>query len=298
MQREWFVANDGTRLNLAVFETNIPRCVVQIVHGMNEHMGRYQDFAEFLNSKGVIVVGDDHRAHGLTAGVRDKVGKADYDIFEKTLSDEREITAYLKQKYKLPIVVLGHSYGSFLVQKYIQTPSAQDVAGFILTGTGKLDFLSVLFGRIVSNLNNVEKDANFIANLTFRAYDKKLKGNLNDWLTRDSNIVQRYNEDKFIVPVFSYGFYRSFFKGLMNLYSKDFKNIDKDTNICIMCGTKDGVGAWGKYPKALFEAYKKIGLNNVELKMYEDMRHEILNEIGKMDVYKDILAYINRVIKE
>ena len=93
MQREWFVASDGTRLNLAVSETANARCVIQLIHGMNEHMGRYEDFAQFCNSKGVIVVGEDHRGHGLTAGSRELVGKADYDIFEKTfVPKEKKVT--------------------------------------------------------------------------------------------------------------------------------------------------------------------------------------------------------------
>lgn len=298
MQREWFVTNDGMRLSLSVFETHNARCVVQLIHGMNEHMGRYQEFANFCNSKGIIVVGDDHRGHGLTAGSRDLVGKADYDIFEKTLIDELEITAYIKDKYKLPIIILGHSYGSFLAQKYIQTQSAQDVAGFILTGTGKLSILSILFGRVVSRFGSIDKEAKLIAKLTFGAYDKKLKIGHNDWLTCDPEIVAKYNNDEYIISAFSYGFYRSFFKGLMSLYRKSFYEIDKNTKIYIKCGQKDGVGAWGKYPNALYKAYKKIGLKNVDIKLYENMRHEILNEVERQDVFNDILLDINKIISE
>lgn len=298
MKREWFETSDQTKLSLAVWETSSPKCVVQIIHGMNEHMGRYQEFAEFLNTQGFIVAGDDHRGHGLTAGQREKVGKANYDIFEKTAQDQIEITQHLKKTYNLPIIILGHSYGSFLAQKYMTTSSAKEVQGFILTGTGKLDSLSVLFGRLVAQLNNPEKDALLIKKLTFEAYDKKLKGSQNSWLTQDQSIVDKYNNDEFIVPVFSYGFYRSFFKGLSKLWGRAMKSVDKSTKIAILCGSEDGVGAWGKYPKALYKRYKKIGISNIHLKIYEKMRHEVLNEIQRTQVFQDIASYINQFLNE
>ncbi|HEY8444387.1 MAG TPA: alpha/beta hydrolase [Clostridia bacterium] len=296
MKREWFETSDQTKLSLAVWETPNPKCVVQIIHGMNEHMGRYDEFARFLNNQGFLAAGDDHRAHGLTAGERAKVGKADYDIFEKTAQDQVEITQYLKKTYNLPVIVLGHSYGSFLAQKYMTMPEAKEVSGFILTGTGKLSLMSVLLGRLVSQLNKPEKDALFVKKVTFEAYDKKLKGGPNSWLTREQDVVDKYNSDEFIIPVFSYGFYRSFFKGLMGLWGKAMKNIDKTAKVAILCGAEDGVGAWGKYPKALFKKYKKLGIKDVYLKIYDEMRHEILNETLKFDVYQDIVGFIKQFL--
>ena len=298
MKREWFITSDQTKLNLAIWEIPAPKCIIQIIHGMNEHMGRYQEFAEFLNAQGFLVAGDDHRGHGLTAGQRGKIGKADYDIFEKTMQDQIEITQYLKKTYNLPVVAIGHSYGSFLAQKYMTAPAAKQVAGFILTGTGKLDYFSVLFGRIISLLQSPNKDARLVKKLTFEAYDKKLKGSQNAWLTQDQAIVEKYNNDEFIVPVFSYGFYRSFFKGLLGLWGKSLKNIDKSTKIAIFCGQQDGVGAWGKYPKALYNKYKKLGIKDVQIKIYDKMSHEILNEIQRPSVYKDIVSCINCFLNE
>ncbi|HEY8419013.1 MAG TPA: alpha/beta fold hydrolase [Clostridia bacterium] len=296
MKREWFEASDQTKLSLAVWEIPNPKCIVQIIHGMNEHMGRYDEFARFLNNQGFLTAGDDHRGHGLTAGERAKVGKANDDIFEKTAQDQVEITQYLKNTYNLPVIVLGHSYGSFLAQKYMTMAAAKDVAGFILTGTGKLDMLSVFFGRLIAVLSNPEKDAVLVKKMTFEAYDKKLKGGPNSWLTHEQEIVDKYNSDEFIVPVFSYGFYRSFFKGLSRLWGKALKNIDKSTKVAILCGSQDGVGAWGKYPRALYKKYKKLGLKDAYLKIYDNMRHEILNESSRLEVYQDIAGFINQFL--
>jgi alpha-beta hydrolase superfamily lysophospholipase len=296
MKREWFETSDQTKLSLAIWETPNPKCVVQIIHGMNEHMGRYDEFARFLNNKDILVAGDDHRGHGLTAGERAKVGKTKEDIFEKTAQDQIEITQYLKKTYNLPVIVLGHSYGSFLAQKYMTMAAAKDVAGFILTGTGKLGLASVLFGRAIAALNNPEKDAVLIKKVTFEAYDKKLKGGINSWLTHEQEIVDKYNSDEFIVPVFSYGFYRSFFKGLSRLWGKALKNIDRSTKVAILCGAQDGVGAWGRYPKALYKKYKNLGIKDAYLKIYDNMRHEILNETLRVDVYQDIAGFINKFL--
>lgn len=296
MDREWFVTFDGTKLSLAIWDIKTPVGIIQIIHGMNEHIARYDEFAKACNARGYIVVGNDLRGHGLTAGSREKVGKADYDIFSKTLEDEINITSYITEKYKLPIIILGHSYGSFLTQKYIQVEKAVNVKAFILSGSGKIDSLSVKMGRLISGLGKKNSAAKIIAKMTFGAYDKKIKQGKNAWLTHDDKIVAAYNNDEYIISAFSYGFYRSFFKGLDGLYRKQFEKMDAQTNILILSGSNDAMGAFGKFPRLLNKAYQKIGLKKVELKIYEGMRHEILNEFGKEKVYNDILTYCGRIL--
>ena len=118
MKTEIFTAADGKAISLKIWdEASEPRMVLQLVHGMAEHVSRYNDFAEYLNSCGIIVAGDDHRAHGDTDP--DALGLAgEGDLFHKTVEDEKGITALLKERYGLPVVIMGHSYGSFLTQRY------------------------------------------------------------------------------------------------------------------------------------------------------------------------------------
>ena len=127
-----------------------PKAVVQIFHGMAEHIGRYAHFAEYLNSLGYIVVGDDHRAHGRTAG-EGKLGTVpDGDCFADTIQDEIVISEYVKHEYGLPLIVFGHSYGSFLAQGYIQRASG-DIIGAVLCGSACQSGAPVALGKFVAS---------------------------------------------------------------------------------------------------------------------------------------------------
>ena len=116
MQEVIFTARDGKKIFCSLWNNvTRPVGVVQIIHGMDEHVGRYDRFAKFLNKNGYIVFGDDHRAHGRTVASIDKIGMpdGDPDLFASTADDEIAITRYLRRKYRLPVFLFGHSYGSF-----------------------------------------------------------------------------------------------------------------------------------------------------------------------------------------
>lgn len=141
---------------------------------MNEHLGRYDDFARYLNAMGYIVAGDDHRAHGATAGSREAIGKvgAASDLFANTVRDEREITRELTLRYGLPIVIFGHSYGSFLTQSYMFRGTVLDgVRGFVLCGAAKQPASVIAAGRLFS-LGDPDSPATTIARATFGSYDR------------------------------------------------------------------------------------------------------------------------------
>ena len=149
MKIEQFTAHDGKQISLKVWDSvESPIGVIQLIHGMAEHISRYNEFAEWLNAKGFIVVGDDHRAHGDTDP--DALGLAgDGDLFENTVADEKGITALIKERYSLPVVVLGHSYGSFLTQRYL-TLGTSDIAGCVLMGSAAMEGFVVNMGRKIA----------------------------------------------------------------------------------------------------------------------------------------------------
>ena len=160
MKTEIFTAADGKAISLKIWdEASEPRMVLQLVHGMAEHVSRYNDFAEYLNSCGIIVAGDDHRAHGDTDP--DALGLAgEGDLFHKTVEDEKGITALLKERYGLPVVIMGHSYGSFLTQRYISLGTS-DIAGCILMGSAAMEGFVVNVGARIAakKMKKGEKDA-------------------------------------------------------------------------------------------------------------------------------------------
>lgn len=276
-----------------------PKGVVQIIHGMIEHSGRYHDFAKFLNSNGYIVYADDHRGHGETALKHSEYGYLGEDGFNHIVEDEFIITNLIKSTYpNLPIYILGHSFGSFISQKYISKYSGH-IQGLILSGSSKREGIDLKAGslllKIQKKLFNRKKEAKLINKLTFLNYTKKVDSpkTSSDWLTADDTIVDDYIKDPHCQFIPTIDFYCSFFHNLLNLYNIDnLKTLRKDLPIFIISGDKDPVGNYGKGTSNLFSFYKELEMENVELKLYKNGRHEILNEINRKDVYNDINKFL------
>lgn len=293
-----FNSFDGTVLQCYLWdEVKLPKGVVQISHGMAEHARRYDDFAKFLNSKGYIVFADDHRAHGNSEKKAD-IGYHAGDIFNDTVSDEIAITKYLKETYKLPVVYLGHSYGSFIGQGYLQRENEAEAV--ILVGTAKMPTAVAGAGASIAKMqyriHGGKKPAKFMNKLSFSSYDKPFRkeGYPFAWLSRDVNQVKKYYDDEQCGYVMSIAFFKYFLGGVKNLYKPDnLAKINKAQPIAIFSGECDPVGGKkSKMAKDLYEMYKNIGVQNISIKVYPECRHEVLNEINKADVYNDMLDII------
>ena len=278
--------------------------IVQILHGMVEYIDRYDDFARYLCNLGFAVAGDDHRGHGFTAG-EENLGKVpDGHTYFDTVDDAIILTDYLQSKYPdVPTIVFGHSYGSFLAQGYIQQNSDK-INGCILCGSARMDNSDVKMGRKVANMQfklyGKDKPANLIRKLSFGGYDKPFKHEKrkNAWLNRDVDACEKYNNDKFCNYTMSIGFYKYFFDGLIKIYEQErLDKINKDLPLFIISGDKDPVGNMGKLVRELYDLYVDNGIKNVKIKLYNNARHEILNELNKAEVYQDVSDWIKEVIK-
>lgn len=291
MKREVFTGIDGKEISIAVWdEVKNPKAVVQISHGMAEHIERYDDFALYLNSNRFIVFGDDHRAHGQTDSDALGLVGASTDLFSDTVSDLMGLTAWAKEKWELPVIFFGHSYGSYLGQEYL-TKASGDIIGAVLSGSGLFGGLITSFGIFMAGgKSKQDKPGNFFAGITFDSYDKKVKDGKNGWLSRDKESNEKYNADDRCGFICSNGFYKSFFRGLKRNAKSDFAAVRKDLPLLIAYGQQDHVGGCGKLVSKLTAKYKKAGLEPA-VKAYEGARHEILNETNKDEVYEDILSF-------
>lgn len=299
MKREEFTAFDGKKIAIAVWdEAKNPKAVVQIVHGMAEHIARYDEFARFLNSRGYIVEGDDHRAHGLTD--RDALGLAGSgDLFENTVRDERDLTAMLKSRYGLPVILFGHSYGSFLSQRYLSIDPGELTAA-VLCGSAYMTGAPVNFGYAIARRKvkkHRDEEGKIFASLTFGSYDKKFGEGLGGWLNRDAEAVGKYNADPLCNFTCSNGFYYPFFKGLKSIKKAKHERLSPDFPLMIISGSDDMVGGRGKLVRKLDKRYRKLGLSP-KTKLYEGCRHEILNEINRAEVYADVAAFLADVMSK
>lgn len=278
-------------LNTYLYENvENPKAVVIIVHGMQEHCLRYKNFAQFLNKNGFLVITSDLRGHGKTAISKDKLGFGEKDIFNETLQDQLNIISFAKEKYNLPIYLLGHSYGSMLTQNLVQRTSLVEKA--VISGTTNGSCLAMKLGNVVATLLTPFKTENsmggFIEKMCIKSYGRGFeRGN---WLTKDEKIYDEYLSDEYCGGSFPFSFYKSLFKAM----TKANSGINKIGNkkLMLIVGDKDPLSSGGKHVKKLFKIYLHNNVNT-KLKIYENDRHELLNETDRVTIYQDIVNFYN-----
>ena len=293
MKEVIFNAHDGKKLYCSLWD-NVARPIgiVQIIHGMDEHVRRYDRFARFLNKNGYIVFGDDHRAHGRTAGSTENIGKpnGEPDLFDATAHDEIAIAKYLKKKYKLPLFIFGHSYGSFITQRIMQEPDLY-AAGVCMSGSAKYPRAFLILACAVAwlgmKLRGPSAPAKFIE--YFSPIRNKATGPSK--LTRDPVAAAEHNSDPMHVKYFSYGFYYSMFKNLGELNG----TARPDVPLLIISGSCDMVSLNSRFAKTLYRMYKSGGLENLRMIIYPGARHELLMETNYKDVQNDVLEFFNSI---
>lgn len=280
------------------WECKKPEGVVIIATGMEECAYRYDDFANFLNKHNYNVYSIDYYGQGENALKESDLGIVPRSFFSKSV----RILDDLAKKYAIknkPLIIFGHSMGSFMVQDYIQRYSRRPTKAIIMGTNGNNAKLAYAFGyplaRLICKFKGETKQAKMLANLAVGSYAKAVKNRKTDvdWLSYNEENVKNYIADVKCGHGSSNGFYRELLKGNHRLYKGKFlAKIRKDLPILLVSGKDDPVGAFGKGPQSLAKLYKKIGLTNITLKIYDNMRHEVLNETEKERVYNDILSFI------
>jgi len=265
--------------------------VIQIIHGMQEHATRYEHFMQYLAKNGYVAFASDLRGHGESLIGDGKYGFGEKDIFEEIIQDQQIIFKYLKNKYKLPIYVFGHSFGSFITQRFMQVNP--EIKKFVVCGTTNGSKMLYKFGKLISNLyltkKSKNKSAKLIESMSLKSYSKKFeRGN---WLSRNESVWDKYQSDPLCGQSFPVSFYQSMFRNMTAL-NRGIKLVRQDAKILLIAGTQDPVGNYGKYVTSLYEKYMKAG-KDVQIKLYEGARHELLNEINSNEVYADVLKFYN-----
>lgn len=281
-----------------------PRAVVQIAHGIAEHIDRYRPFMEFLADNGFVVAGNDHLGHGKSIRVPEEQGFfAAKDGWWRVVDDMDKLHDIMSKEYpELPYVLFGHSMGSFLTRTYlIKHPDKYD--GVILSGTGHQSPALVLGGNaaasVMAKLNGAMGDGAKLDSLAFGTYLNKIENPRTkfDWLSRDTEQVDKYIADPLCGFVGKIGLYRDMMQGIK--FITDKKNIaqmNKEKPVYFMSGDGDPVGDYGKGVERAYKAFCDAGLHDVFMRLYPGGRHEMLNETNKEQVYQDILSWLNEKI--
>lgn len=278
-------------------ENQQPRAVMTIMHGMAEHVLRYDDFAGFLAKNGIAVVAADMISHGKSIsenGIRGYFGPE--NGWEKLIEDALNVHQVIKQTYPyIPSILFGHSMGSFLARAYAAR-HGKDMDMFIFCGTAGHNS-TIPVAKLIAKHEIKHKGAavpsQALNKLAFGAYNKPFEGRTEfDWLSANRANVDRYIEDPLCGFTFtSAGFY-DLFTGIEEVSKKDWAKNVPAKPIMVIAGSDDPVGSMGDGPREVASRLTASG-HNVLLKLYPNMRHEILNEANNHIVYKDILDFIN-----
>ena len=279
-----------------------PRGVVQLVHGISEHMGRYAPFARFLAEHGFAVVGHDHLGHGKTAKDPSEYGWfGDRNGWKDVVKDVRALRQLAGEAYPgLPYFLMGHSMGSFVARGYlIFWPGTVD--GAILSGTGQEPPLTVAAGRVLSGLltrlSGPRAHSKLLNALSVGAYNKQFKPNRTgaDWISRDQAVVDAYCADPLCRFLPTVSMFHDMMVGLQLLAKREnLQKMDPDTPVYFFAGDKDPVGACGKGVRKVAGWFKEAGVKDVTVKLYPEGRHEMLNELNRDQVFQDVLAWLEK----
>jgi alpha-beta hydrolase superfamily lysophospholipase len=279
--------------------------IVQISHGIGEHAGRYHSIANILQNDGYEVFANDHRIHGKSVKSEDYLGYYDgEDYFSDAINDMRQLTEIIKNTNpNKKIILFGHSMGSLLSREYA-TRYGKDLDALILSGTASfmkgLGSFGLLSAQFLGKLNGKHRSNELLKNLFFSQFNKKFKPNRTkvDWISSDENQVDLFEADPLRIEDFSLSVFRDILKGSKKI-DKDatFEKTPKNLPIFIFSGDKDPVGEMGKGVKKVVKKYKNAGIKNLTLKLYSEGRHEMLNEINKEEVEKDVLNWLNKILQ-
>lgn len=279
--------------------------IFQIAHGMAEHSERYREFAQHLCSRGYAVFLSDHIGHGKSVSDNEHLGYFGEEKGEETLvEDIYGLTLLIKAKYpQVPIFLFGHSMGSFVARSYA-SKYGNELTGTIFCGTSGPNpgaSIGALIASVIADKKGAFYRSEFINNLAFGSYNKKIKPSRTpfDWLTRDESIVDAYIADPLCGYLFTAAGYRDMFKLLKQVSAKTwYKQIPSDLNILLISGNADPVGDYGKGVNEVYKLLKSSAHSFVSLKLYDDCRHEILNELNRQDVYSDIADWSDSVLEK
>ncbi|MDO7907444.1 alpha/beta fold hydrolase [Paenibacillus sp. JX-17] len=275
------------------------RGIVQIAHGMCETALRYEEAAAYLTRHGYIVYANDHLGHGRTASGPDMLGNPGPDAFNRMAEDMAELGAWIrKEQPALPIILMGHSMGSFLTQK-LMYDKPELYSGFILSGTNGKRSLLKMGERlaVMQSMMRGENHRSMLLNaLVFGGFNRSFRPARTpfDWLSRDQEEVDLFINDPLCGAICTAGFFRDFFKLLQDIQvPSSLLRIPKDKPVYLFSGEQDPVGLHGKGVLSLADQYRELGIHEVTYKLYPEGRHEMLHEVNREEVFRDLVKWLD-----
>lgn len=296
---EFFLTSNGAgRIHCGLWRPEeTPKAIVQLIHGIAEHIGRYDDFATFLSQNGYLVVAEDHMGHG--ASIENGVQGYFEGGWLAAVADIKQLHDKVCADFpNLPYYFLGHSMGSFLLRTYLYT-YPDDANGAVISGTGWEAQATVKAGLLACRLEEKRLGAaatsKLLNGMMFGAYNKPFKPvrTPHDWICSVEEVVDRYEADPLCGFDATIGLARDMLTGIaMNEQQQNLMKMKKDLPILFVSGAKDPVGRMSQGVLACIDAFKRAGMRQITIQIYPEGRHEMLNEANHEEVYQKILSWL------
>lgn len=288
---------DTGKLQLTVWQPEGEiRAVVQILHGMAEHIDRYDETARELCAAGYAVAGHNHKGHGPECGQSELGYFYDRDGWVHTVEDAHFVSALIRERFPgKRLILLGHSMGSFMAREYALR-YGDELSALVLSGTGWQSAVKCAFAEALARLSPKKKPARLIDKLAFSGNNKPFEPARTpfDWLSRDEKQVDKYIADDRCGFTFTGGAFTDFFGGLAALTRLDrLSDMPEDLPVYFMSGDHDPVGQMGKGVLTVARQFRNAGISDVTVKLYEGARHELFNELNRAEVISDLLAWLD-----
>ena len=305
------LANDKSNYHYYYqWEVEKPLAWVHIMHGMSEHSARYLDLAKFLNNQGITVTADDHRGHGVTGSKANSLYHlADNDGWNKLLDDQWQLIGHIAQTQSVPLILLGHSMGSYMALEFCQQYGKEfnrrfpiPLSGLALSGCG---YNPPIMAKIARSLAFIErlrlgakKTSPILEQLCFGQFNRQFKPvrTAKDWICSDPRVVDAYIQDPYCGGAISTQSWFDFVAGLGELFTiSSLQKLDKNLPIYLFSGDLDPVGKRGKGVTKLQQILLQLGVLEVQMRLYHGRRHEMLNEVNRDQVFNDLLIWLQQL---
>lgn len=290
--------SDGLNIELAIEEPiGDVLGIIQISHGMAEHKERYYDFMKYLAENGYVSVINDHRGHGNSIKEKGKYGNFYTNNSDYIVEDLHQVTKYIKDIYKdKDVILFSHSMGTLVARNYIEKYD-DEIEKLILCGPpteNKMAPLGLLMAYITGLFYDKNKGNKVLDKMTFKGYNSGYK-NKNEWLCSNMMEVDKYNNDELCGYIFTTSGFVNLYKMMIGAFKKSkYKIKNKDMDILVIAGSDDPVIQSEKKFNELVSFLKDVGYCKIDSKLYDGKRHELLNEIDKDVIYKDIVNFIEK----
>ena len=298
-----FPSADGKHTIAAYFYTPADiqiRAVIQISHGMCEFITRYEPFFELMTAAGLAVCGNDHLGHGNSATPEDYGYMADQNGYRFVLGDLKRMNTMTHEKFsELPVFMLGHSMGSFYARWYAEV-YPDTINGLVISGTGGPNPAlpaGCLLANLIAKIKGPRYISNLMVNMSTGSYCKGLEeeNSPHAWLSRNPDIWEAYaNEPRCTFP-FTVSAYRDMLTVYKHVSSKSWaSSLPKEMPVLLVSGQADPVGNYGKGVSVVYDMLKNADLKDITMKLYPGARHELHNELNRMEYFDDLFDWLSK----